>query len=123
MCGMGLMGCWLLIGGRSRCALCALVGWCFGGELAGLEIGWEWTARGRADCGCCRPWKLEDVEKHVTQQLTTESVTAVDGSTVKLPVKDYPISVCCHSDSPGCVDIIKTTKAVIDQFNQEHGKG
>ena len=69
-----------------------------------------------------RPWKLEDVEKHVEQQVTTESVTAVDGSTVHLPVKDYPISICCHSDSPGCVDIIKTTKAVVDNFNTEYGR-
>ena len=69
-----------------------------------------------------RPWKIEDVENHVTQQLTTESVTAVDGSNVQLPVKDYPISLCCHSDSPGCIDIIKTTKAVIDKFNTEHGR-
>ena len=69
-----------------------------------------------------RPWKLEDVEKHVTEQLTTESVTAVDGTNVHLPVKDYPISVCCHSDSPGCVDIIKTTRAVIDKFNKDMGR-
>lgn len=62
------------------------------------------------------------MEKHVTQQLTTESVTAVDGTNVHLPVKDYPISICCHSDSPGCVEIVKTTKAVVDKFNQEHGR-
>jgi len=67
-----------------------------------------------------RPWKLEDVEKHVTQQLYTESVTAVDGTTVHLPVKDHPISLCCHSDSPGCVEIITKTKEVVDKFNKEH---
>lgn len=72
--------------------------------------------------GCARPWKGEDVEKHVEQQLRTESVTAVDGSTVRLPVQDYPISICCHSDSPGCVDIVKTTKAVVDRFNKEYGR-
>ena len=68
-----------------------------------------------------RPWKLEDVEKHVEQQLTTESVTTVDGSTVHLPVKDYPVSICCHSDSPGCVGIISTTRKLCDKFNKEHG--
>ena len=62
------------------------------------------------------------MEEHVTQQLTTKSVTAVDGSNVLLPIKDYPISVCCHSDSPGCVGIIKTTRAVCDKFNMEHGR-
>ena len=64
---------------------------------------------------------LEDIERHVEQQLTTESVTATDGSTVRLPVKDYPVSICCHSDSPGCVGIIKTTRSVCDAFNKHHG--
>ena len=69
-----------------------------------------------------KPWVKDDVRKHVSQQLNSQSVTAVDGSVVQLPVKDYPISVCCHSDSPGCLEIITTTKEVIDEFNKEHGK-
>ena len=76
---------------------------------------------GNTDCGN-RPWKPEEVEQHVTQQLTTESVTAVDGSMVHLPVKDHPISLCCHSDSPGALTIVKTAKAAIDKFNKEYGK-
>jgi lactam utilization protein B len=69
-----------------------------------------------------KAWDLEDVREHVTQQLETQSVVATDGSTVQLPVKDYPISVCCHSDSPGCVGIIKTTREVVDKFNKDHGR-
>jgi len=69
-----------------------------------------------------KAWDLEDVRKHVSQQLNTQSVTAVDGSQVQLPFKDYPVSICCHSDSPGCLDIIRTTKEVIDKFNEEHGR-
>lgn len=69
-----------------------------------------------------KPWNLDDVRKHVAQQVETESVTAIDGSNVHLPVKDYPISICCHSDSPGCVGIIRTTREVVDKFNQEQGK-
>ncbi|KAL8919968.1 MAG: hypothetical protein Q9208_006536 [Pyrenodesmia sp. 3 TL-2023] len=68
-----------------------------------------------------KPWKNEDVEKHVTQQLTTQSVTATDGNTVRLPVKDHPLSLCCHSDSPGCGEIVKTARTVVDKFNKEHG--
>ncbi|KAL8673974.1 MAG: hypothetical protein Q9168_001617 [Polycauliona sp. 1 TL-2023] len=68
-----------------------------------------------------KPWTKEDVEKHVSQQLTTESVTATDGTNVHLPVKNYPLSLCCHSDSPGCVEIVKTARAVVNKFNQEHG--
>lgn len=68
-----------------------------------------------------KPWLTEDVKKHVTQQVETKSVTAIDGTVVELSVKEYPISICCHSDSPGCVEIVKTTRAVVDAFNKEHG--
>ena len=51
----------------------------------------------------------------------TESVTPVGGGIVHLPVKDYPLSICCHSDSPGCLEIVKTTRAVVDKFNKEQG--
>lgn len=69
-----------------------------------------------------KPWKKEDVRAHISQQLNSQSVTATDGSIVKMPLKDYPISICCHSDSPGCMEIIRTTKEVIDEFNQKHGR-
>ena len=69
-----------------------------------------------------KPWKKEDVEAHISQQLNSQSVTATDGSTVKLPLKDYPVSICCHSDSPGCMEIITTTKGVIDDFNQKRSE-
>ena len=69
-----------------------------------------------------KPWNVKDVRKHVTQQVNNQTVTAIDGSVVGLPVKDYPIPICCHSDSPGCVDIIKTTREVVDRFNEEHGR-
>jgi lactam utilization protein B len=69
-----------------------------------------------------KAWDLEDVRKHVSQQVYSQTVTAVDGSVVELPVRDYPISICCHSDSPGCVGIIKTTREVVDRFNKEHDR-
>jgi lactam utilization protein B len=66
--------------------------------------------------------RLEDVRKHVEQEVNSQTVTAVDGGVVELSVKDYPISICCHSDSPGCLDILKTTKEVVDKFNSEHSR-
>ena len=69
-----------------------------------------------------KAWELEDVRKHVSEQLNSKTVTATDGSTVTLPVKDYPISLCCHSDSPGCVGIIKTAREEINKFNEQYGK-
>ncbi|CAM1510803.1 Fc.00g083160.m01.CDS01 [Cosmosporella sp. VM-42] len=68
-----------------------------------------------------KPWEMEDVQKHVRQQLEESKVTAVTGEVVDLPVKDYPITICCHSDSPGCVEIIKTAKKVVDEFNKLKG--
>ncbi|MCJ1239029.1 hypothetical protein MMC14_007022 [Varicellaria rhodocarpa] len=69
-----------------------------------------------------KPWKTEDVEKHVTQQLITASATATDGSTVHFDMKDYPITVCCHSDSPGALEIVTAAKAAIDKFNKDYDK-
>ena len=80
------------------------------------------VSEGRILISNYRPWALEDVEKHVTQQLTTETVTAVTGEEVHLPVRDYPITLCCHSDSPGALEIVRTAKKAIDRFNQEHNR-
>jgi UPF0271 protein len=68
-----------------------------------------------------QPWLTEDVKKHVRQQLEDSTVTAVTGEVVELPVKDYQISICCHSDSPGCVEIVKATREIVDEFNQKRG--
>lgn len=68
-----------------------------------------------------KPWDLDDVKKHVRQQLYESEVTAVTGETVKMPVKDYPTTLCCHSDSPGCVDIVRATREAVDEYNKEKG--
>jgi UPF0271 protein len=68
-----------------------------------------------------QPWEIEDVKKHVRQQLEESAVTAVTGEVVGLPTKDYAISLCCHSDSPGCVEIVKAVKAVVNEVNAANG--
>lgn len=68
-----------------------------------------------------KAWALEDVRRHVRQQVETSTVTAVTGETVALPTAGYPVSVCCHSDSPGCVEIVKTTREVVDEYNKANG--
>lgn len=69
-----------------------------------------------------KPWDLGDAERHMRQQIEQQSVTAVDGTVVQLDLKNYPLSMCCHSDSPGCLDIVGTARKVADEFNQKHGK-
>ncbi|KAI9749350.1 MAG: ribosome biosynthesis protein rrb1 [Chaenotheca gracillima] len=67
-----------------------------------------------------KPWKTEDITKKVTQQLEESSVETVDGGTHDLNLKDYQTSICCHSDSPGCVEIVTAARKVVDQFNKKH---
>ncbi|KAI9844287.1 MAG: hypothetical protein M1837_005697 [Sclerophora amabilis] len=67
-----------------------------------------------------KPWKSEDITARVTQQVESSSVETVDGATYHIPLKDYEVSICCHSDSPGCVEIVKATRAVVDQFNKKY---
>ncbi|KAJ5564644.1 hypothetical protein N7513_000886 [Penicillium frequentans] len=68
-----------------------------------------------------QPWKIEDVKAHVDGQLRLSQVVAVTGETVTLEVGDSPITICCHSDSPGCIEIVKAAREVADQFNRERG--
>ncbi|KAH7129876.1 lactam utilization protein lamb [Dactylonectria estremocensis] len=68
-----------------------------------------------------KPWQMEDVKAHVKQQLYDSKVTAVTGEVVDLPIKDYPITICCHSDSPGCIEIVKATREIVDEYNKAKG--
>lgn len=68
-----------------------------------------------------KPWNIEDVKKHVRQQVEESAVTAVTGEVVQLPTKDYAVSLCCHSDSPGCVDIVTAARQVVDEYNKANG--
>lgn len=68
-----------------------------------------------------KPWKIEDVKKHVRKQLQESKVIAITGEEVYLPVADHPITICCHSDSPGCIEIVTATREVVDAFNKERG--
>jgi lactam utilization protein B len=39
---------------------------------------------------------------------------------LKLPIGDHKVSLCCHSDSPGAVEIVKAAREIVDQFNNSH---
>ncbi|KAL4809836.1 hypothetical protein BDV18DRAFT_166584 [Aspergillus unguis] len=64
-----------------------------------------------------KAWDVEDVKAHVRKQLYESRVVAVTGEEIELPVGDLPVSICCHSDSPGCVDIVRATREVVDEYN------
>lgn len=68
-----------------------------------------------------KPWDVGEVRRHVRQQVETSTATAVTGETVDLPTGENPISVCCHSDSPGCMEIVRATREVLDEYNKANG--
>ncbi|OAL31278.1 hypothetical protein AYO20_08333 [Fonsecaea nubica] len=68
-------------------------------------------------------WDREEISRRVSQQLETCSVGAIDGSSCDLRINDYRTSICCHSDSPGCVEIVEETRKVVDAFNKKYFPG
>jgi lactam utilization protein B len=56
----------------------------------------------------------------VQSQVENATVTAVNGQELKLPIGDHKVSLCCHSDSPGAVEIVKAAREIVDQFNNSH---
>ncbi|PHH60923.1 hypothetical protein CDD81_1034 [Ophiocordyceps australis] len=100
-------------------------------ERAALECGLEFWAEGYADVAYRADGSLiitkdrraeghrslDAVRAHVRRQVFEGSVTADDGSTVALGLNDYPLSICCHSDSPGCLEIVRAARDVVDEFN------
>lgn len=67
-----------------------------------------------------RPWHPDETRKHVQSQVENATVTAVTGEKVKLPIGNHEVSLCCHSDSPGAVEIVKAAREIVDQFNNKH---
>lgn len=68
-----------------------------------------------------KPWTAEETKKHVESQVFSSSVTAVTGEEVQLPILDHDVSMCCHSDSPGALEIVKAARQIVDKFNQDQG--
>ncbi|PNS14624.1 hypothetical protein CAC42_1646 [Sphaceloma murrayae] len=64
-----------------------------------------------------KPWKPEETRKHIRSQVEYSSVTAVTGEEVELPIGDHEVSLCCHSDSPGAIEIVKAAREIVDAFN------
>lgn len=68
-----------------------------------------------------KAWDPVDVRAHISTQVSSSSVTAVTGEEVSLPLGDHDISLCCHSDSPGAVEIVRAAREIVDEFNKRNG--
>lgn len=67
-----------------------------------------------------RAWKPEEAQAHIRSQVENATVTAVTGEEVELPIGDNQVSLCCHSDSPGAVEIVTAARQIIDEFNKKY---
>jgi lactam utilization protein B len=65
-----------------------------------------------------RPWQPNEAKKHIRSQVENARVTAVSGEEMQLPVGDHKVSLCCHSDLPGAVEIVNVAREIVDEFNK-----
>lgn len=68
----------------------------------------------------CRPWTAEDVQAHIRSQVEKGTVVATSGKEIELPIDGHEVSLCCHSDSPGAVEIVTAARQIIDDFNKKN---
>jgi lactam utilization protein B len=66
-----------------------------------------------------RAWDPADAEKHIRSQVERGAVTAVSGEELQLPIGEHHVSLCCHSDSPGAVEIVTAARRIVDEFNRK----
>lgn len=63
-----------------------------------------------------KAWTPEETKKHVGSQIYESAVTATTGEVVQLPVGEHDVSMCCHSDSPGALEIVTAARYVRAPF-------
>ncbi|TBU42613.1 LamB/YcsF family protein [Dichomitus squalens] len=66
------------------------------------------------------PVPLSVVKDRVNTLLGENRITTIGGF-VPLPEDVKEISICCHSDTPGAVEIAQAVKALVDQNNAQWG--
>ncbi|KAJ6506861.1 lamb YcsF family protein [Mycena sanguinolenta] len=63
------------------------------------------------------PVSAEVVRKRVTHLLESYEITTNAGTFLPLGENVHEVSICCHSDTPGAVEIAKLVKALVDESN------
>lgn len=64
---------------------------------------------------------LDVVQERVIRLLNEKKVTTIAGTYLSLGEKVNEISICCHSDTPGAVEIAKLVKSLVDESNRSAG--
>ncbi|KAF9233223.1 lamb YcsF family protein [Melanogaster broomeanus] len=67
------------------------------------------------------PVPLEVVRQRVQNLLTLHKVTTTGGKLLPIGQNVSTVSICCHSDTPGAVEIAQAVKALVDESNKAAG--
>ncbi|KIK46793.1 hypothetical protein CY34DRAFT_799945 [Suillus luteus UH-Slu-Lm8-n1] len=67
------------------------------------------------------PVPIEVVRQRVTNLLKLHKVSTVGGKLLDLGANIAEVSICCHSDTPGAVEIARAVKALVDESNNDAG--
>ncbi|KAI0706698.1 LamB/YcsF family protein [Earliella scabrosa] len=68
------------------------------------------------------PVPLPEVRQRVTRLLGESKITTLSGA-LPLPEGVSEVSICCHSDTPGAVEIAHAVKELVDQNNERFSAG
>ncbi|TFK35166.1 hypothetical protein BDQ12DRAFT_688600 [Crucibulum laeve] len=64
---------------------------------------------------------LDVVSERVERLLSSRLVTTVAGTYLPLGENIDEVSICCHSDTPGAVEVAQLVKKLVDESNQKAG--
>ncbi|KAJ7114362.1 LamB/YcsF family protein [Mycena epipterygia] len=67
------------------------------------------------------PVPVDVIQKRVTTLLETHQITTNTGGYLPLGDNMTEVSICCHSDTPGAVDIAQLVKSLVDESNKRAG--
>ncbi|KAG1878980.1 lamb YcsF family protein [Suillus subluteus] len=67
------------------------------------------------------PVPIEVVRQRVTNLLRFHKVSTVGGKQLDIGANIAEVSICCHSDTPGAVEIAQAVKSLVDESNTEAG--
>ncbi|KAJ6572506.1 lactam utilization protein lamb [Mycena vulgaris] len=67
------------------------------------------------------PVSMDVIRQRVTHLLETHQVTTNAGGYLPLGEDVTEVSICCHSDTPGAVEIATLVKSLVDESNKRAG--
>ncbi|KAF9466664.1 hypothetical protein BDZ94DRAFT_126336 [Collybia nuda] len=67
------------------------------------------------------PVSLDVVRERTKRLLNYHQITTIGGAHLSLGQNITEVSICCHSDTPGAVEVARLVKNVVDESNQQAG--